>query len=129
MMGEMHLSYSVIFDDQFDAKIMSMDQEISVSTLSSGETVKVDFVVLVSFIRLLKMKFPSINVTFLDEIFASVDQLGVHDICVILRRIAKEMGLNIFVVSHTPLPVQEFDYTIDVRKNTNFSSLTVNKLS
>lgn len=129
MMGEMHLSYSVIFDDQFDAKIMSMDQEISVSTLSSGEVVKIDFVVLVSFLRLLKMKFPSINVTFLDEIFASVDQLGIHDICVILKRIAKEMALNIFVVSHTPLPVQEFDYTIDVRKTTNFSSLTMNKLS
>lgn len=128
MMGEMHLNYQVIFDEQFDAQIRHMGEEISPSTLSAGESVKVDFVILVSFIRLLKMKFPSINVMFLDEIFASVDQDGIYTICKILKRIVKELGLNIFVVSHAPLPQEVFEYKIEVKKKDSFSNLTVQKL-
>lgn len=128
MMGEMHLNYQVIFDEQFDAQIMHLGEEISPSTLSAGESVKVDFVILVSFIRLLKMKFPSINVMFLDEIFASVDQTGIHDICAILKRIVKELGLNIFVVSHAPLPIEVFEYKIDVKKENSFSNLKMSKI-
>lgn len=128
MMGEMHLNYQVIFDEQFDAQIMHLGQEISPATLSAGESVKVDFVILVSFIRLLKMKFPSINVMFLDEIFASVDQDGIYTICKILKRIVKELGLNIFVVSHAPLPQEVFEYKIEVKKKDSFSNLTVQKL-
>jgi DNA repair exonuclease SbcCD ATPase subunit len=118
----------VIFDEQFDAQIMHLGEEISPSTLSAGESVKVDFVILVSFIRLLKMKFPSINVMFLDEIFASVDQDGIYTICKILKRIVKELGLNIFVVSHAPLPQEVFEYKIEVKKKDSFSNLTVLKL-
>lgn len=128
MMGEMHLNYQVIFDDQFNAQIMHLGEEISPATLSAGETVKVDFVILMAFIRLLKMKFPSINVMFLDEIFASVDQYGIYTICKILNRIVKELGLNILVVSHHPLPSEVFEYRIDVVKNNGFSNLTVQKI-
>lgn len=128
MMGEMHLNYQVIFDEQFDAQIMHLGEEISTSTLSSGESVKVDFVILVSFIRLLKLKFPSINVMFLDEIFASVDQDGIYTICKILKRVVKELGLNIFVVSHNALPTEVFEYKIEVVKSKGFSNLNVLKL-
>lgn len=128
MMGEMHLNYQVVFDDQFDARVMHLGEEISPATLSAGESVKVDFVILISFIRLLKMKFPSINVMFLDEIFANVDQDGIYVICKILRRVTKDLGLNIFVVAHNSLPTEVFEYRIDVKKTNGFSNLTVDKL-
>jgi len=128
MMGEMHMNYQVIFDEQFDARIMHLGEEISPATLSAGESVKVDFVILVSFIRLLKMKFPSINVMFLDEIFASVDMDGIYTICKILKRIVKELGLNIFVVSHAPLPTEMFEYKIEVKKENGFSNLKIIKI-
>ena len=65
---------------------------------------------------------------FLDEIFASVDQTGIHDICAILKRIVKELGLNIFVVSHAPLPIEVFEYKIDVKKENSFSNLKMSKI-
>lgn len=128
MMGEMHLDHQVVFDENFDAEIMHMGEPIPASTLSAGETVKVDFAVLISFIRLLKMKFPSINVMFLDEIFASVDQDGIYTICKILKGIVKDLGVNIFVVSHRPLPNEVFEYKIEVRKSRGFSNLEVKRL-
>lgn len=128
MMGEVHLNYQVVFDDNFDARIMHLGEEISPATLSAGESVKVDFVILISFIRLLIMKFPSINVMFLDEIFANIDTDGIYVTCKILKRITEELNINIFVVSHNPLPTEVFDYKIDVGKINGFSQLKVEKL-
>ena len=128
MMGEMHLDHQVIFDENFDASIMHMGESIPASTLSAGETVKIDFAVLISFIRLLKMKFPSINMMFLDEIFASIDQDGIYTICKILKNIVKDLGVNIFVVSHRPLPNEVFEYKIEVKKIRGFSNLEVKRL-
>lgn len=128
MMGEMHLNYQVVFDEQFDAQLMHLGEEISPATLSAGETVKVDFVILMAFIRLLKMKFPSINVMFLDEIFASVDQEGIYTICKILGRMVKELQLNIMVVSHNPLPTEVFEYKITVQKTNGFSNLSMERI-
>ena len=128
LMTEMHLDYKVIFDEEFNASITHLGQDISIATLSRGETKKVDFVVLIAVIKLMKMRFPGINLLFLDEIFDGVDSDGIYGILKILGRTSKDLGLNTFVISHIQqLPNETFDYRIEIEKKNNFSNLIVEK--
>lgn len=128
LMTEMHLDYKVLFDEEFNATITHLGQDISIATLSRGETKKVDFVVLIAIIRLMKMRFPGINLLFLDEIFDGVDSDGIYGILKILGKTSKDLGLNTFVISHIQqLPNETFDYRIEIEKKNNFSNLIVQK--
>lgn len=127
LLGDLHLDYQVIFDEEFKASLYHMGIEIPVQTLSTGEMKKVDFVVLIAIMKLMKLKFSSINLLFLDELFSSVDPDGVHSILNILKRNSREMGLNIFVINHAPMPHEIFDWKLDIKKSNNFSSITVDQ--
>ena len=127
LLRDIHLDYQVIFDEEFKAALYHMGIEIPVQTLSTGEMKKVDFVVLISIMKLMKLKFSSINLLFLDELFSSVDPDGVHSILNILKKNSKEMGLNIFVINHAPMPHEIFDWKLDVKKLNNFSSITLDQ--
>lgn len=127
LLTKMHLDYRVIFDEEFNASIYHMGIEVSSQTLSTGEMKKVDFVVLIAIMKLMKMKFSNINLLFLDELFSSVDPDGVYSILKILKNTCKELGLNIFVINHAPMPHEIFDWKMEIQKNNNFSSLAIDK--
>jgi DNA repair exonuclease SbcCD ATPase subunit len=128
LLQEMHLEYRVVFDDEFNASLTHLGMDITSSSLSTGEMKKVDFAVLISVIRLMKIRFPGINLLFLDEIFSSVDSDGIYSILKILNHATTDLGLNIFVISHNPLPTEVFDYKIEIEKKNNFSNLIVEKI-
>ena len=127
LLGQMHLDYQVVFDEEFKATIYHMGIEIPVQTLSTGEMKKVDFVVLIAIMKLMKLKFSSINLLFLDELFSSVDPDGIYSIVKILQKITRELGLNIFVINHAPMPHEIFDWKLEVKKSNNFSSISIDK--
>jgi DNA repair exonuclease SbcCD ATPase subunit len=127
LLSALHLEYQVIFDDEFKASIYQMGIEIPVQTLSTGEMKKVDFVVLIAIMKLMKLKFSSINLLFLDELFSSVDPDGVTSILKVLQKNSREMGLNIFVINHAPMPHEIFDWKIDIKKTNSFSSMTIDQ--
>jgi DNA repair exonuclease SbcCD ATPase subunit len=127
LMREMHLDYQIIFDEEFKASLYHMGIEIPIQTLSTGEMKKIDFVVLISIMKLMKLKFSSINLLFLDELFSSVDPDGVHSILKILQKSSRDMGLNIFVINHAPMPHEIFDWKLEVSKTNNFSSILLDK--
>jgi DNA repair exonuclease SbcCD ATPase subunit len=128
LMISLHLSYTVTFDEDFNASIVHMGEEISISTLSTGEMKKVDFAVLLSVLKLMKIRFSTINLLFLDEIFSSIDPDGVYTILNTLRKICDDLGLNVFVINHAPMPTEIFNYRIDIQKRNNFSDLQIEKV-
>jgi DNA repair exonuclease SbcCD ATPase subunit len=128
LLRRMNLSYQVIFDEEFNALIYHMGIEIPSQTLSTGEMKKVDFVVLVAIMKLMKLKFSSINLLFLDELFSSVDPDGVHSILDILKTVSSDLSLNIFVINHAPMPHEIFDWKLEVTKKNNFSSIGLEKI-
>lgn len=128
LMISLHLPYTVSFDEDFSASIVHMGEEISISTLSTGEMKKVDFAVLLSVLKLMKIRFSTINLLFLDEIFSSIDPDGVYTILNTLRKICDDLGLNVFVINHAPMPTEIFDYKIDIQKRNNFSDLQIEKV-
>ena len=128
LLRRMNLSYQVVFDEEFNALIYHMGIEIPSQTLSTGEMKKVDFVVLVAIMKLMKLKFSSINLLFLDELFSSVDPDGVYSILSILKSASSDLGLNIFVINHAPMPHEIFDWKLEVTKKNNFSSFGLEKI-
>ena len=121
----MGIEHRIVFNEEFDAKITHLGIEVSPESLSNGESTKVDFSVLLAIVKLMKMKFPTMNMMFLDEIFSALDADGQHHVTRILKDIVKEYKMNIFVISHFPLSFTEFDYKIEILKNSGFSTFNI----
>jgi DNA repair exonuclease SbcCD ATPase subunit len=128
LMSALHLPYQVNFNEDFDASIFHLGQEISISTLSTGQMKKVDFVVLLAVLKLMKIRFSSINLLFLDEIFSSIDADGIYTILNTLRKICDDLGLNVFVINHAPMPTEIFDYNITLSLRNSFSEMLIQKV-
>ena len=128
MVSEMHLSFHIRFDDKFDCIINHLGEDVNPRTLSTGERKKADFIIVIAIIKLLKLRFPQLNILFLDEIFSSVDADGVYSILKILNKVIKENNLNTFVINHTVLPQEIFDKKIEIYKDNGFSKFTVESI-
>jgi len=128
MVSEMHLSFHIRFDDKFNCVVNHLGEDINPNTLSTGEKKKADFIVVIALIKLLKLRFPQLNILFLDEIFSSVDHDGVYSILKILSDVIKEYKLNTFVINHTVLPQEIFDKKIEIYKDNGFSKFTIENI-
>ena len=125
---ELHFPYNLSFNSEFEPELQQLGIDIGVSTLSEGEKKRVDLAVLVSIFRMLKRKYPSLNIFMLDEVLSSVDGDGIYDIITLLKNTAKELKLNIFVINFSPLPIEHFSYLIEIKKDDGFSDLVITKL-
>jgi DNA repair exonuclease SbcCD ATPase subunit len=129
MVSEMHLSFHIRFDDKFNCIINHLGEDVNPKTLSTGERKKADFIIIIAIIRLLKLRFPQLNILFLDEIFSSVDADGVYSILKILNKVIKENNLNTFVINHSTLPSEIFDKKIEIYKDNGFSKFSIETLN
>lgn len=127
-LSELHFPYSLKFNSEFEPILEHLGIDINVETLSTGEKKRVDLAVLISIIRMLKRKYPALNIFMLDEVLSSIDGDGIYDIIGLLQRTAKELRMNIFIINHSPLPIEHFSYKIEIQKNAGFSDLSVEKL-
>jgi len=125
---ELNMDYRVTFNEEFEVTIQHLGFPVTADQLSTGERKKVDFAALVALIRIMKMKFTGVNLTFLDEIFSSIDSDGIYHILKVLHRTCRELNLNIFVINHSQLPTEIFDYRIEISKNNGFSNLSLEKI-
>jgi DNA repair exonuclease SbcCD ATPase subunit len=127
-LGELHFPYSLKFNSDFEPRLEHLGIDINVETLSTGEKKKVDLAVLISIIRMLKRKYPTLNIFMLDEVLSSIDGDGIYDIIGLLQKTAREMKMNIFIINHSALPIEYFSYRIEIQKNAGFSDLIIEKL-
>jgi DNA repair exonuclease SbcCD ATPase subunit len=123
---KLHFPYKIEIDEKFNSKLLSIGEEINPKTLSTGERKKADFAVLISLIHIMKRNYPNINLLFLDEILASIDSYGVYEMLSLIRTIVDELDLTVFVINHSELPKEMFDYVYAVNKVAGFSELEVN---
>jgi DNA repair exonuclease SbcCD ATPase subunit len=125
MVKEMGIPFAIKFDDKFNCALYHLGNEVSAKTLSTGERKKVDFVIIMALIKMIKVRFPSLNILFLDEIFSSIDADGVYHIIKILHETIHEIGLNTFVINHTVLPSEYFDKKLEITKDAGFSEFSI----
>lgn len=128
VLADLNMDYRVTFNEEFEADIQHLGFKVAPEQLSTGERKKVDFAALIALIRMMKMKFSGVNLVFLDEIFSSIDSDGIYHILGVLHKTCKDLNLNIFVINHSQLPTEIFDYRLEISKNNGFSNVTVEKI-
>jgi DNA repair exonuclease SbcCD ATPase subunit len=129
LMGrEMGIPFGIRFNEKFYCSLHHLGTEVSPKTLSTGERKKVDFVIIMALMKMIKVRFPSLNILFLDEIFSSIDNDGVHHIINILHNTIQDIGLNTFVINHTVLPSEYFDKKIEITKDAGFSEFNIESI-
>lgn len=107
--------FTVELDNNFDAHIMEWNQEIDPDSLSTGEAKKINLIIMLAYIKMLRMK-RDINVLFLDEVFASIDIKGIDDILILFKKFANERKVNVIMVHHSELKEWFFDRIINIKK-------------
>lgn len=125
MVQTMHLPFQMRFDEKFNCVINHLGEEINPMTLSTGERKKADFIIVIAIIKILKLRFPQINLLFLDELLSSVDHDGVHNILKILKQVITEHKINTFVINHTVLPHEIFDKKLQIYRENGFSKFEI----
>lgn len=125
---KLEFKFSFEFDSEFDPYITYLGLQISPESLSSGQRKKMNLIVLLAFIEIIKMKHSQMNVMFLDEIFSSLDKNNVYKAISILKEYAQKYNMTIFVVSHEALPEEFFDYRILVNQTDHFSDMQIVKI-
>ena len=128
MAQTMHLQFHIRFDEKFNCIINHLGEDINPMTLSTGERKKADFIVIVAIIKILKLRFPQLNLLFLDELLSSVDHDGVYNILKILNQVIKEHKINTFVINHSVLPHEIFDKKIQIYRENGFSKFTIENI-
>jgi DNA repair exonuclease SbcCD ATPase subunit len=124
---KLHFPYKIEIDDKFNSILTSVGEPISVKTLSTGEHKKADFAVLIAIIKIMKRNFPGINMLFLDELLGGIDGHGIYELLSLTRKIVDELEMNVFVINHSELPSEIFDYMIEVIKKSGFSEMHIEK--
>ncbi|WQJ53943.1 MAG: SbcC-like subunit of palindrome specific endonuclease [Wendovervirus sonii] len=116
--------YQVDIDSKFDPHLRELGIEIEPDSLSDGEEMRVDLIILCSLFKLLKRRFPSINILTIDEVISSLDSETSGQVLDYLKMFAKENNLCCFIVSHTDLFIDNFDKIINVKKD-GFSRIDI----
>jgi exonuclease SbcC len=129
MAKQIHLPYSIRFDDKFDCIVQSLGEDINPRSMSTGERKKADFIIIIALLKILKIRYPSLNILFLDEIFSSVDSAGIYEIIKILNEVSKENKINTWVINHTELPTELFDKRVEAIREGGFSKLIIENIS
>ena len=124
-LSKLDFPYTLEFDENFDNHLYYLNDPIPTDTLSEGEHKRVDLAVLCSIFKLLKKKYPSINIFTLDEVVSSIDPTTIGDILRYLKEFAVEMNLNVFVVTHVTMETELFDEQITVTKEDVFSDMQI----
>ena len=109
--------FTVELDNNFDAHIFEWGEEIDTESLSTGEAKKINLIIMLAYIKMLRMK-RDINILFLDEVFASIDIEGIEDILILFKKFANERNINIFLVHHSELKEFYFDRILSIEKGT-----------
>jgi len=121
----LEFKFNFEFDNEFNPNIRYLGMDISPESLSTGQRKKMNLIVLLSFIELIKLKHNNMNVMFLDEIFSGLDKRNVYMAIEILREYADKYKMTIFVVSHESLPEEFFDQRIEVTMPNHFSEMKI----
>jgi DNA repair exonuclease SbcCD ATPase subunit len=125
---KLEFKFQFQFDNEFNPTIAYLGMEISPESLSSGQRKKMNLIVLLAFIEIIKMKHGKMNILFLDEIFSSLDKNNVYKAIEILKEYSQKYNMTIFVVSHESLPEEFFTSKIFVKTQDHFSEMQITKI-
>lgn len=121
----LEFKFAFEFDLEFNPIITHLGMQVSPDSLSAGEQKKMNLIVLLCILELIKLKHNKVNLLFLDEVFSSLDVDSIFRVVDLLKTFAKKYNMTVFVISHDPLPEEYFDTKIQVENTEYFSDIII----
>lgn len=125
-MSMLGVPLQVVFDEEFKVHIVRFGEEVGLKTISTGQTKMIDCSILLAITKILKQKYASINVTFYDEVFSSIDSDNRVTLLEIFKAVCcGQLGMHTFIINHSYMPSSYFGYILPITYAKNFSSMEV----
>ena len=117
ILKKLDCEFNVVLNDNFDVDLFERELlEIDSDTTSRGEFQKINIAIALSYlVNILEVNHT--NIIFLDELFDGMDAINVDLTLKTLKDIAKTFNINIIVVHHSEMKMENFDTIIKVNKN------------
>ena len=121
---QLGLTHKVEFTHEMTASISLFGRPLSFGNLSNGQRARVNLALSLAFRDVLQKIHTPINICLLDEVLdVGLDAVGVQSAARMLKRKARDEGLNIFIISHRDEIGNIFDRTMIVQMQKGFSSI------
>lgn len=116
------LPHSVRFTHQLEVEITQFGNELDFGNLSHGQRSRVNFALSLSFRDMLQKLHSKVNICVLDEVLdVGLDSAGVHAAARLLKKMARDDKVGIFLISHRDELDGAFDRVLSVQMEKGFS--------
>lgn len=119
------LPHTVKFINDLSVEINLNGQELDFDNLSRGERTRLILALSMSFRDIFENATHAVNLLFVDELLDSgLDQQGLESSIEILKKMERERGRNIFVISHREELINRVGNVLTVLKENGFTSFS-----
>lgn len=124
-LNKMGLPHKVEFTNEMTAKIRQFDTEIDFGNLSAGQKARINIALSFAFRDLLQLGHSKVNFCILDECLdTGLSNVGVQMACNMLKSIASENNLSMYIISHRDEIASMFKNSIEIELKNGFSNIT-----
>jgi DNA repair exonuclease SbcCD ATPase subunit len=117
------LPHRVLFQNDLTVEITQLGQELDFDNLSRGERNRLILSLSFAFRDVWEGLYQNINLLFIDELIDSgMDSAGVESALAVLKKMARERGKNIYLISHKDELVGRVNTVLRVIKENGFTN-------
>ncbi len=118
------LSHKVQFTEEMEVKISQFGAEYEYGNFSAGQKARVNLCLAFAFRDVLQSRFGKINLCILDECLdTGLGNVGVTQATKMIKAIALENKLSMFVISHRDEVATMFDKRLEIELKNGFSTI------
>ena len=122
-LDQLGLPHLVTFKNDLSVEITQLGQELDFDNLSRGERNRLILGLSFAFRDVWENLYQNINLLFLDELIDSgMDSAGVESALAILKKMSRERGKNIFLISHKDELIGRVNNVLKVIKENGFTA-------
>jgi DNA repair exonuclease SbcCD ATPase subunit len=116
------LPHKVEFTHEMTAAISILGRTLDFGNLSAGQRARVNLALSLAFRDVLQQIHQHINICMFDEVLdVGLDAVGAHAVVQLLRKVAKDEALSMYIISHKSEFEGMFDNTMVIQMNKGFS--------
>ena len=123
-LGILGLPHSVRFTEEMTVRISRFGRNLDFGNLSNGQQARLNFAISLAFRDMLERIHGKINVFMLDEVLdVGLDAVGIHAAAKLLKNMARDDGLSVFIISHKEELANAFEAKMQVVMSKGFSHI------
>lgn len=126
-LGILGLPHHVSFTEELDVKITQFGIEKTYDQLSAGQQARINIALSFTFRDMLQKRFGKLNLCILDECLdVGLSNAGVNQAVQMIKKVAHDNQLSMFVISHRDEIISSFDNILEVELSNGFSTVIQN---